>query len=209
MAEQASFEPRAVLAPRRRRLARLVLLLPVVALVATAWLGASGARPDELTAEIADPTAAATPSPRPQVPAEVLGLDVKRLDEVERRDIRRDELVVVTGWYVATATTNCPTLAAIYREGSLPEVRGDADELVFCERFGVLYPSRPDVGERWPWVPVRLVVGVIVPPWLESIGAEATEVVFIGRLVEARQGCRAPSLCRELVVDHLAWTSPA
>ena len=209
MGEQASFEARAVLPPRRARLARLALLLPVVALVAAAWLGVSGARPDELTAEIADPTAVATPSPRPQVPAEVLGLDVKRLDEVEHLDIRRDELVVVTGWYVATAITNCPRLAAIYREGSLPEVRGDADELVFCERFGVLYPSRPDVEERWPWVPVRLVVGVIVPPWLESIGADATEVVFIGRLVEARAGCRAPSLCRELVVDHLAWMSPA
>jgi hypothetical protein len=207
MGEQASFEARAVLPPRRARLARLALLLPVVALVAAAWLGVSGARPDELTAEIADPTAVAALSPRPQVPAEVLGLDVKRLDEVERLEIGRDEVVVVTGWYVPTAVTNCPTLAALYRDGSLPEVRGDADELVFCERFGVLYPSRPDLGERWPWVPVKLVVGVIVPPGLQAIGADATEVVLIGRLFEARAGCRAPSLCRELVVDHVAWTN--
>jgi hypothetical protein len=209
MDDQARFEPRAVLKPRRARSSHLAILVPVLALAATAWLGVSGARSDPITAEIPDPMAAATPSPRPQVPAEVLGLDVKRLDEVERRDIRRDELVVVTGWYVATAITNCPRLAAIYRDGSLPEVRGDANELVFCERFGVLYPSRPDPDERWPWVPVRLAVGVIVPPWLESIGADATEVVFIGRLVEARAGCRAPSLCRELIVDHLAWTPPA
>jgi hypothetical protein len=209
MDDQASFEPRAVLKPRRARSKHVAVLVPVLALAATAWLGVTGTRSDPVAAEIPDPTAVATPSARPQVPTEVLGLDVERLDEVEHRDIGRDELVVVTGWYVATATTNCPRLAAIYRDGSLPDVRGDADELVFCERFGVLYPSRPDVGERWPWVPVRLVVGVIVPPWLESIGAEATEVVFIGRLVEAREGCRAPSLCRELVVDHLAWTAPA
>ena len=50
MGERAGFETRAVLVPRRGRLARLALLLPVVALVATAWLGVSGARPDELTA---------------------------------------------------------------------------------------------------------------------------------------------------------------
>ena len=209
MDEQASFEARAVLAPKGARVARLALLLPVVALVAIAWIGASGVRTNPVTAEVLDPAAAAEPSPRPQPPAQVVGLDVHRLADAQGRATGRDEVIAIAGWYVPTAITNCPRLAAIYEDGSLPDVRGDADELVFCERFGVLYPSRPELGERWPWVPVRLVVGILAPPELEVIGADATEVVLVGRLVESRDGCRAPALCLELVVDHVAWTLAA
>ena len=42
MDEQVAFETRAVLAPRRARLSRLALLVPALALVATAWAGLSG-----------------------------------------------------------------------------------------------------------------------------------------------------------------------
>jgi hypothetical protein len=226
MDEQASFEAHAVLAPRRARLTRLGLLLPVVALVATAWAGVSGDRSDQATAENPGSTAVAAqslpvegstpavPGVRPpQNPAQVLGLAVQRLDDIRPRRLGRDDVIAVAGWYVATAITDCPPLAAIYREGSLPEVRGDADEWAFCDRFGVLYASRPDLDESPPSaglaaVAVTLVVGVVVPPELEVIGADATEVVVVGRFVEPGDGCRVRLGCRrELVVDHVAWTS--
>lgn len=216
MDEQASFEARAVLAPRRARIARLALLVPVVALVAIVWAGVSGDRSGnataEATAELADPTAVA--APMPTHPAQVLGLDVRTLAEVRPRS--HDEMVVVAGWYVPTAITDCPPLAAIYRDGSLPWVRGDADEWTFCDRSGVLYASQPDPYENahantWiTTVPVSIVTGVIVPLELETIGAEATEVVVIGRFVESGDGCRASAACsRELVVDHVAWAAGA
>jgi hypothetical protein len=180
----------------------------VVALVATAWVGVSGARSDQVTAEIANATAVPAPSLRPQHPAQVVGLDVQRLDDVQGRSLRRDEVIAVAGWYVATAITDCPRLAALYRQGSLPEVRGDADELAFCERSGVLYASQSK-SAGLPGVDVKLVVGVVVPPELEVIGADATEVVVVGRFVEPGDGCRVPYGCRrELVVDHVAWTPP-
>jgi hypothetical protein len=207
MDEQASFEARAVLAPRRARVARLALLLPVIGLVAIAWAGLSGPRSDKATTDITDPTAVAAPSLTVDAPypAQVIGLDVQRLDDVQPRGLGRDDVIAVAGWYVATAITDCPPLAAIYREGSLPEVRGDADELAFCVRSGVLFASRPDAGV--PSVTVTVVVGVVVPPKLEMIGTDATEVVVVGRFVESGDGCGAPAGCRrELLVDHVAWT---
>jgi len=208
MDEQASFQARAVLAPRRARLSRLALLLPVVALVAVAWAGASGARSDPMTADVANATPVPAPSVRPQYPSRVVGLDVQRLDDVQYRRLGRDDVIAVAGWYVATAITDCPPLAAIYREAALPEDRrGEADEWAFCDRSGMLYTS-PSRDAALPAVPVTLVAGVIVPPELEIIGADATEVVVVGRFVESGDGCRVPHGCRrELVVDHVAWTS--
>lgn len=218
MSEPTSFEARAVLAPRRRRLARLALLLPVVALVAIVWAGSSGARSDQATANIPDPTAVAAPSSpdaasTPAIaPAQVIGLPVQGLDDVQTRSLGRDDDIAVTGWYVATAITGCPPLAALYRQGSLPDVRGDADASAFCDRSGVLYASQPDVQDSrsgspaLPAVGVTIVVGVILPPVLEMIGADATEVVVVGRFVESSAGCGVPADCaRELVVDHVAW----
>jgi hypothetical protein len=200
MEERASFEARAVLGPRRARLARLTLLLPAVALVAITWAGLSGPRSDQATADITDPTAsAAAPTARPQPPAQVVGLPVQRLDDIQPLGLGRDQVIAVAGWYVATAVTDCPPLAAIYRKGSLPEVRGDADSWAFCDRSGVLYASQPSLDEPPDRgdsaVAVALVIGVVVPPELEIIGAESTEVVVVGHFVD-----------RELVVDHVAWT---
>lgn len=234
MEEEASFEASAVLPPRRARRARLALVVPAVALAAIVVAGISGAPSDSATAENPDSTALPLPSvnvggatsgsrvPRTPAPAQVFGMDVQRLDEVPHRRLGRDDVVAITGWYVATAITDCPPLAALYRQGSLPHVRGDADEWAFCDRSGVLYASRPDFKER-PRAPgvepdpsrrpgpaavgVTLVVGVIVPLELEIIGGDATEVVVVGRFVDSA-GCSAGvRRCpRELVVDHVAWT---
>jgi hypothetical protein len=217
MEEQASFEARAVLAPRRARLARLALLLPVVALTAIAWAGLSGARSDQAIAEIPDPTALAAPSLRaPEHPAQVIGLAVHRLDDVQPRGLGRDDVIAVAGWYVPTAITDCPPLDAIYRDGALPYLRGDADRFAFCVRSGVLYASRPDLEDGRPGstgpraVAATLAVGIIAPPQLELIGMDATEVVVVGRFLGFGDGCRVLATCRrELVVDHVAWTPGA
>ncbi len=134
----------------------------------------------------------------------MIGLAVHRLDDVQSRTLGRDEVVAITGWYVATATTDCPALAAIYRAGALPDVRGDADALAFCERFGVLYPTRPDPSDdrsentRLRAVAITLVVGVVAPPEIEVVGAGPTEVVLVGRFIQGGN---------ELLVDHVAWTA--
>lgn len=208
-------------------MARLALLLPAVALVAVAWAGLSGDRSDPATAEIPGQTAIAAPSRTAEEssPAQALGLDVKRLDAVQPQELGRDDEIAVAGWYVPMAISDCPPLAAIYRDASLPEVRGDADEWAFCVRSGVLYASRPGLDMRPPprhlgddrsrtdglsEVEVTIVVGVIVPRDLETVGSDATQVVVIGRLVKSGDGCEAPAGCRrELVVDHVAWTPGA
>jgi hypothetical protein len=221
MSEPTSFEVRTVLVPKRRRLARLVLVLPVVALVAIAWAGISGARSDRPTAAIPRSTAVAAPSSTVAgstpavVPVNVIGLHVQRLDEVRTGSLGRDDVIAVAGWYVATAITDCPPFAGIERPGALPDIRGDADGAAFCNRSGFLYASPPDVQDSWsgsglPAVDVSIVVGVVLPPELEVIGADATEVVVIGRLVQSGTGCRAGTDCsRELVIDHVAWSAGA
>jgi hypothetical protein len=244
MDEQASFETRAVLVPRHARRARLALVVPAVALVAVAWAGLSGGRAGDtaapssnpvalaapsIAAARATPTASPQPSPSPR-PAVVLGLPVHRLDDLQPADLGRDHIVAVSAWYVPTAITDCPPLPALYRDGSLPYLRGDADTWAFCQRSGVLYGSRPIFDYRLPRntqdarpknvktdapiaiseIPASVVIGVMMPLELERIGADATEVVLIGRFVEVADGCPGSTPCqREFIVDHVAWTPTA
>ena len=227
MEEQATFEARAVLGPKRARRTRFALLVPALALVAIAWAGVSGARPNQSTAEAPDPTVEAAPrlnatvptSTAPAVPgrprpAEVFGLDVQRLDDVQPGAFDRDDILVLTGWYVPKTITDCPQLAAIYRDGALPDVRGDTDVLAFCVRSGVLYTSHPDLREdrftEGRAVPATFVIGVQAPMEIETIGALPREVVFIARFVEGLPGCSAMAGCRpELLIDHVVWTAGA
>ena len=224
MDQQASFEARAVLAPRRARTSRLALLLPVVALVATAWVGVSGTRQDAATVTAPEPTApsgeaTAGPGPSvpaiapvpPQPPAQALGFDVHRLAEIEEKGIDRDEVFAVSGWYVATAIADCPPLDAIYRSADAPEV-GDAwDSWAFCVRSGVLFATQPDdaVVARQLAVPVAVVPGVRMPPELQIIGRDATQAVFVGHFAEPTDDCTAWRCPDTLVVDYVAWTPGA
>jgi hypothetical protein len=243
MDEQAAFETRAILAPRRGRLGRLVLVVPAIALVAVAWAGVSGARSDPVTASIAASSAAPAVVPPvsgadggarigPEYPARVLGLDVHRLDEVGPAAVGRGEVRAVAGWYVATTTIDCAPLAATFRgatsrgadaPGSNP--RPDswvADSWAYCDRFGLLYASRPDMAQRpptnnlednrsksagLPVVPAVLAFGVVAPRELEVLGGEATPVVFLAHVDDTGADCSVPAHCgRALVVDHVAWT---
>jgi hypothetical protein len=239
MDEETSFAPRSVLGPRRSGRNGLAILVPALALVATVWAGLSGARPDEDVARVPDGAAVVVPtiqgapsssadraadplgSQRPGYPAQVVGLNVQRLDDVQPRWLGRDEVVALAGWYVATAITDCPRIVVIRRQGSLPEIRRDIDHLAYCDRSGVLYASRPDLDDRLPRsnfednrsknaglpaVGVELVVGVVMPPELEIVGTTATPVVFVGRFVASGEGCLPQAGCpRRLVVDHVAW----
>lgn len=217
--ESASFETRAVLAPRRARSARLALLVPVVAFVAIAWAGLNGPRSGPTAALSPNPTTAPVPSLPVQAPltaeapypAEAIGLAVQRLGELQVGRLGFDAEVAIAGWYVPTSITDCPPLAAIYRDGALPYLRGDADKLAFCVRSGMLYPSRPDLPNGVPTgVAVTVIAGVIMPLDLETVGANATQVVVLGRFAKSSDGCRTGVGCsRELVVDHVAWTPSA
>ena len=229
MDERASFETRAVLVPRRAGRNRLAVVVPAVVLVAVAWAGLSGARSDQGPVSVAPASVggsasqAATTSPLPpQYPGEVLGLPVERLSDVQDRAIGRDKVVAIAGWYVATSITDCPPLAAIYRPGSLPEIRG-GDPLAYCKRHGVFYASRPDpeegqpaadpqgdavAGAGLPSVAATLIVGVVVPPELEAIGADATPVVVVAHFTPGG-GCRGPRCTRELLIDFLGWAPTA
>ena len=226
MDQQASFETRAVLVPRRARLSRLALLLPVIALVATAWAGVSGARQDVAIVEAPAPAAAhgsegtasagsslpARASAPPQPPGQALGFDVHRLVDVEQQGVSRGQVIAVSGWYVATAITDCPPMDAIYRSADVPAVGDDWDSWAFCERSGVLFATQPDdvVVARQLAVPVTVVLGVVMPPELEMIGRDATQVVVLGHFVKPTEGCGGSSRCRDtLVVDYVAWTPNA
>jgi hypothetical protein len=148
---------------------------------------------------------------------------VQRLDAVQPLGLGPDQEVAVAGWYATTAITGCPPLAAIYRDGSLPYLRGDADELAFCVRSGVLYASEPIAGSPPPTtaprggpaadptlsvLSVTVAIGVVMPPEIEVVGARSMEVVVLGRFVPRRAGCVFLAGCgRDFVVDHVAWTS--
>ena len=235
MDEETSFAPRSVLGPRRAGRTGLAVVVPALALAATVWAGLSGARSDDGVATVPDAVAAASdtieavasppasPGGRPGYPERVVGLEVQRLHDVRPRQLGRDEVVALAGWYVATGISDCPRVVVIRRQGSLPEVRRDFDHLAFCDRSGVLYASRPDLDERLPRsyfednrsknaglpvVGVTLVVGVVVPRELEMVGTTATPVVLVGRFVASGEGCLTEATCaHRLVVDHVAWAN--
>jgi hypothetical protein len=206
MDEQASFEPRAVLVPRRRRINRLALLVPVAAFAAIAWAGVNGPRPD-LTAVVSpDPTSIAAPSIPVEAafPVEAIGLTVERLGDVQLGRLGFDSVVAIAGWYVPTGSECLPVPAFI---------RGDADRRVLCVRSGILYTSRPHLATERPsggaptGVAVTVGVGVNMPRELEVIGTEATQVVVIGRFAKSSVECGGGIGCRrELLIDRVAWT---
>jgi hypothetical protein len=226
MDEHADFEARAVLAPRRARGARLALLVPVLAFVAIAFAGLNGPRSDSTAVASPDASAAAVVRASPAVevadvavtayPTEAIGLAVQRLGEVQVGRLSFDSVVAIAGWYVPTAVTDCPPIAAIYRDGALPYVRGDTDKLAFCVRSGILYPSPPKraINGSSDAVPAgvatTVVVGVLMPLDLETVGKDATQVVVIGRFGKISDGCLSGVGCsREFLIDHVAWTPSA
>jgi hypothetical protein len=223
MDENATFEARAVLAPRRRRTARLALLVPALALVAVAWAGLSGDRSDRAIAEATHPgtSEATVPAAAPSLaavtprPARVIGLDVRRLDDFPRQWLGRDNVFAVAGWYVPTAITDCPSIDAAYRQTAPPELRAYFDQWAYCTRTGVLYASPPDVQDSWSGsaglgaVAVQVGIGVVVPPELETIGAHATEVVVVGRFGPS-EACPDSATCDpKLLIDYVGWTPGA
>ncbi|HEY4228325.1 MAG TPA: hypothetical protein VGM49_08290 [Candidatus Limnocylindrales bacterium] len=226
MDEHASFEARAVLAPRRARLARLAPLLLAVALVAIGWAGLAGPRTDPATADRTDPSAiadapsnaaratAVTAAPSPQRPTQALGLNVQRLDEIQTQGLARDHVIAISGWYVATTITDCPPLAVSFRAEASPRIGADVDGWAYCKRSGVLYASPPAAQDSRSGsaglgaVGATVVAGVVMPPALETIGAGPTQVVVLGRFVEPTDGCRTTVDCsHSLIVDYVAWTA--
>jgi hypothetical protein len=218
MEEQATFEARAVLAPRRARMSRLMLLLPLVALVGVVWVGIDGPPVDKGIAEAPQPSplaAASSAEPRPEHPATALGLEVQQLGDLQPHGFARDHVLAIAGWYVPTAITDCPPLPALYHAGSLPYLRGDTDTYAFCVRSGVLYDTKPATSiedkratSGISAIPATVVSGVIMPMDLELAESDGMEVVVLGRFIPSGDACTAEAVCqRELLVDYLAWTA--
>jgi hypothetical protein len=226
MDDRSGFEARAIIAPRRRRLARATLLVPVVALVAIAWVGASGARPDHLTAiapASAVPASGVRPwPPRPTeapYPAEVVGFTVHRLDSIEMQKLAPDEVVAIAGWYSPQLVAACPPVVALGRPSL--GVQDGIDPYAYCARTGVFYATQPEpdapvvidsiegVGSRSAGlesVAASMITGVVAPPALEVVGGDAAEVVVLAHFVDSGAACRGGALCRELLIDYVPWT---
>jgi len=234
MDEQAAFETRAVLAPKRARLSRLALLVPVLALAATAWAGFSGRSAEDAAgpdaAAVAGPStpgsqpssAVAERPPGSRPPTEALGLEVRALDELDPPRLDAGEIVAIGGWYFATEITDCPPLAATFRQSPGPEAEGNVDPWRFCQRSGVLFASQPQFdglaantfeenrskNSGLPAIGVLVDEHVVMPAQLEQIGGDATPVVVLGRFVDPDDRCHWPMDCpRQLVVDHVAWSA--
>jgi hypothetical protein len=237
MDEEAAFETRAVLGAKRSRVSRLALLVPAVALVATAWAGLSGA-PSNQSADGVDASVATQPalvgdqpssavadgdtSGDNQPPGEALGLEVHKLDEIDPGAVGDDDVLAIEGWFLATEITDCPPLAAIFRQTASPDASRYVDSWRFCKRSGVLFATQPmfkggppanDFDENrsknsgLPAIDVMVDERVVMPAELELIGGDATPVVVLGRLLEPDDRCHWPMECpRQLVVDHIAWT---
>jgi hypothetical protein len=226
MDDGSGYEARAVIAPRRSRLARATLLVPVVALVAIVWVGVSGARPDHPTAVVPLPTIAASPA-RPTeapFPAQVLGFAVQPLDTIQIQGLGLDSVVAVAGWYAPMAIADCPPLAALYKAG--PSTNGNpfVDAYAYCARSGVFYASRPEpdapvvidstegIGSRSAGlesVAASMVEGVVATQELNAVGGNAAEVVVLGRFVYSGSACGTAAACRALLIDYVAWTPGA
>jgi hypothetical protein len=235
--EQASFEPQAVLTRRRAGWNRLLIVVPVLAFALTAWAGISGPRSDGDQAannRATEPPAASTSlvaiASQPQdrlagrgFPSRVLGLDVRPLDDIPPQGDRGDAAIALAGWYVATAMTACPPDSDIVRPGLIADLGVDADPRTFCARVGVLYATPPDArngsapndaedgagpAAALASVQATLTPGVVVPPELESVGMDATPVVFVGRLVDGSTVCYEPWGCpAALLVDRVVWAA--
>jgi hypothetical protein len=225
MDEQTAFEPRAVLAPRRRRLTRLVPLVPVVALVAIVLAGLAGMRHEPPAVALVEPPAPATAAPaaaatppEPQFPAEALGFDVVGLGDVRLAPLTRDDVIAIAGWYVPLAITGCPPESLVSSVASAT-VHPGFDPSAYCQRSGVLYATEPTLngratgrragatGDGLSSVSATIVKGVVLPADLEVAGADARPVVILGRFVESSTACMLLGACpSELIVDYVAWT---
>ncbi|HET7181743.1 MAG TPA: hypothetical protein VFI15_05870, partial [Candidatus Limnocylindrales bacterium] len=199
MDERATFEPQAVLAPRRRRRDLIGIAIAGSVVVGTVLVGIAGAslqeprRPDApSTAPVAldvDGSAAPRPSPPsnalaaplPRYPSEVLGLQVWSAAYVSRYvSAAATGPIAVSGWFDAQPFAGCP----IPVDGGDPAlgeefgVAADAD--AFCDRAGALFTA-PLYGEMATPLAVALTPGVTAPPELTTDDV-VTPVVFVGHL---------------------------
>jgi len=234
MDEQATFEPKAVLAGRRTGWNRLAVLAPIVALIGAVWIGTSGPRSDSSTANArtAEPTAeagtaAGSGDPLPAVrqleayPATVLGIEVRTLADVHAPTGHGDAVIAVVGWYVAWPSLGCPTRSVIDMPGFVAELGADADIRTFCDRSGVLVSTPNPAGSMnvggandhpygmgaAPALPVILTPGVVVPPELMTPDAAPVQVILIGRVVQPGGQTFQATTAPQLVVDRVVWAN--
>lgn len=229
MEEQASFETRAVIVPRRGGWNRLLIVVPALVLVGVVWAGAVGRQsPLESAAATSAVAAVALPSPsaasrgNPIFPVDALGLQVRRLNEVDPNALRANQIVAIAGWYETTAITGCPKLTDLFRRQAGAEANVSIDSSSYCDRFGVLYARDPldtrpmlydvsggSTNVGLDKVDATLVQGVVMPLSLQQVSGAAVAVVVLAHFTPAfvpAGTCVVPLVCPlHLVVDHVTW----
>jgi hypothetical protein len=219
MDEHASFEPQAVLAPRRRRgsLAGVVVAtLALVGTIAAGVAGTAGNRPAPTHAApfleaIASPAvteepAAVTSAPLPRFPGRVLGLQVWSAAYVSTYGLNYfGGTFAVAGWYSPQPRTDCPTDEPA--DPGLEDEFGVAtDTATFCRRGGSLFTA-PMFDEHVAPITIELRPGAAVPAYLNDTGV-VTSVVFIGTLRNPGMLCHTPNACQlTMVVDRVTWAA--
>jgi hypothetical protein len=232
MDEQTSFEPQAVLPPRRASWNRLKIAVPAVALLGAVWIGSSGqhsaastvdAQHDKAVAQASTAPAAVEPTVAARrlgspYPSTVLGIEVRSLADLAS-SADGDVVVAVAGWYVARPALGCPGSSTVDLPDLAVELDVDADICSFWDRSGLLVATPNPAGsvnvggandhpyalQATPAVSVTLTPGVVVPSRVSDTSAGPAHVILIGQLVEIRQGNDEAISGRQLVVDRVVW----
>jgi hypothetical protein len=116
----------------------------------------------------------------------------------------------------------CPPWSPVAQGALVAELGVVADLFAFCERTGVLVDS-PDAAGIWaassdvsarlrmpdaPALPVVVPAGVTFPDALVDAGGRSTQMILVGRMGDAGQGCGGQASCRRaLLVDRVAWAA--
>jgi len=213
--EHASFEPQAVLAPRRRRGNLVAVALAAVALASVVLAGIAGSSskvPPASTAPlVAVASPAATPAaprptsvPLPRYPTSVLGLPVWSAAYTAKYLSFENGPVAVAGWFAVSPDSDCPTPRAAEDPALAEEFGVAADPDTFCERSGELFTA-PAYAEHLAPMRVVLRPGVPLPYQLKDREA-VTAAVFVGRIVADASPCAPAGGCpAELLVDRVVW----
>lgn len=229
MDEHASFEPQAVLTPRRGRGNRVGVAVAALVVTVTVGVGLIGRLGDgrlgdgqadraavapsaiPLDAAVLNPTDAPPslsnyhPPSLPRYPGAVLGLQVWTAAYVSKYGFSYfGGSIAVSGWYAAQPHPGCPTPRFDEIPTLAQEFGVGVDAETFCARTGNLFTA-PLFGEMATPIGIELRRGVAGPYELNDV-AVVTPVVLVGRLAKPDTPCSSGTACQaHMVVDHTAW----
>jgi hypothetical protein len=221
MDERATFEPQAVLAPRRRRRNLIGVAVAASVVVGTVLAGIAGpalhppSRPeapsaapvalDGSPAPRPSPPSNALAAPLPRYPSEVLGLQVWSAAYVSRYAATAEGPIAVAGWFAPAPGASCPTPPDAGDPALAAEFGVATDPATFCDRSGDLFTA-PLYGEMATPLTAELTPGATTPIELRD-ETLVTPVVLVGRMGQPRtvRFCQDGGCPPVFLVDRVAW----